>query len=234
MNIESTFSALTWKSGIAWCDLESDYPVNVSLWHEGEVSLSASATHYGFVESGILTIECASGRYEICPGMYFCIPGQATLLGTGRGVVSSLLQYNGFFQIGGPIETTGRLRYIDGCSDSLLISPVVLGDPCLNLLHIPAATHQTRHTHPTMRSGIIVSGSGICSTPTADFPLSPGTAFVIPAEAAHSFHTGASEALCVIAWHPDSDTGPSHDDHPMVNRTMVNGVPASKIPEIRT
>lgn len=234
MDIESTFTDLPWTTGVAWCDLASDYPVNVSLWSEGQFRLSASATHFGFVQSGTLTIECAAGRYEIFPGMYFCIPGEAILLGAGQGIVSSLLQYRGFFQIGGPIEATGRLKYIDGCSDSLLISPVVLGDPCLNLLHIPAATHQTRHTHPTMRSGIIISGSGVCSTPAADFPLAAGTAFVIPAEAVHSFHTSVEEELCVIAWHPDSDTGPSHHDHPMVNRTIVNGVPASQIPEILT
>jgi hypothetical protein len=26
--------------------------------------------------------------------------------------------------------------------------------------------------------------------------------------------------LLVMAWHPDSDSGPSHDDHPMLNRTL--------------
>jgi len=28
-----------------------------------------------------------------------------------------------FFHLGGPVEETGRLRYIDGCTDSLLIRP---------------------------------------------------------------------------------------------------------------
>ena len=49
----------------------------------------------------------------------------------------------------------------------------------------------------------------------------------------HSFFT-RGEALDVLAWHPDSDFGPTHDHHPMVNRTMVDGISASEIDAIRT
>lgn len=38
----------------------------------------------------------------------------------------------------------------------------------------------------------------------------------------------------VIAYHPDSDFGPQDEDHPMVNRTIVDGVSASKLEAIRT
>ena len=38
----------------------------------------------------------------------------------------------------------------------------------------------------------------------------------------------------VVAYHPDSDTGPTHDDHPMLNRTIVEGVSARDIDKIRT
>lgn len=38
----------------------------------------------------------------------------------------------------------------------------------------------------------------------------------------------------VIAYHPDSDTGPTYDDQPMINRTIVDGVSAADIDEIRT
>ena len=31
----------------------------------------------------------------------------------------------------------------------------------------------------------------------------------------------ADEALLVIAYHPDSDFGPTHERHPMINRTIV-------------
>jgi hypothetical protein len=38
----------------------------------------------------------------------------------------------------------------------------------------------------------------------------------------------------VVAYHPDSDFGPQDEDHPMINRTIVDGVSASKIDAIRT
>jgi ABC-type amino acid transport substrate-binding protein len=38
----------------------------------------------------------------------------------------------------------------------------------------------------------------------------------------------------IVAFHPDSDFGPEHDDHPMINRTIVEGVSAKYIENIRT
>ena len=55
----------------------------------------------------------------------------------------------------------------------------------------------------------------------------------MPAGEEHCFHTDG-EPMDIVAWHPDSDTGPSDDDHPMVNRTLVEGRSAAGIEEIRT
>jgi len=55
----------------------------------------------------------------------------------------------------------------------------------------------------------------------------------LPEDTPHSFFT-YEETMDVIAWHPDSDTGPSDEDHPMVNRTIVDGVAANCIDAIRT
>jgi Cu/Ag efflux pump CusA len=41
-------------------------------------------------------------------------------------------------------------------------------------------------------------------------------------ECEHRFITD-THTMDVIAYHPDSDWGPTHDEHPMVNRTWVNG-----------
>ena len=57
--------------------------------------------------------------------------------------------------------------------------------------------------------------------------------FRIPFEGNHKFRTFDSE-MRVIAYHPDSDFGPQDEDHPMINRTMVDGVSANKIDKIRT
>jgi mannose-6-phosphate isomerase-like protein (cupin superfamily) len=84
-----------------------------------------------------------------------------------------------------------------------------------------------------MRVGMVIRGHGACVTPTETIPLMPGRVFVIRAEGPHRFRTTDSE-MSVVAYHPDSDFGPTHEAHPMINRTMVNGLPASRIDEIRT
>lgn len=159
------------------------------------------------------------------PGCYAVVPGGA-VIHTGAGLVIYTPQYIGLPQIGGPAEDVGRLKYIDGCSDSLLVCPAQKGEPCLNLLHLPPGTQQTEHTHPSDRIGIILRGAGVCRTPEGETPLGPGMFWHIPTEHRHSFHT-EGESLDVFAWHPDSDFGPSHDWHPMINRTIVDGSPAN-------
>ena len=43
-----------------------------------------------------------------------------------------------------------------------------------------------------------------------------------------------NESLRVVAFHPDSDFGPEHDFHPMINKTIVDGTSARLIESIRT
>lgn len=218
------------REGIRFFDLEQgvhhdarqgSFPSSVQSWQQGPLALPAGATHLGYVYAGQASLECASGRFELRAGMYFASPGESVLRG-GAGVVISRWAFQGMFLLGGPIEAQGRLRYIDGCTDSLLLPPVTLGDPCLNLLHIPPHTAQTSHTHPSLRAGVIVRGEGHCITPAGSTALRPGQVFVIDAEQEHCFHTTDSE-LVVIAYHPDSDCGPTHEDHPMLNRTILGG-----------
>jgi len=159
-------------------------------------------------------------------GCYAQTPAGDVELEGGAGLTIETPAYTGLPQAGGPVEDRGRLHYIDGCSDSLLICPAKVGDPCLNLLHLPAGTTQTEHTHPSERIGIILRGRGVCRTPEGDTPLAPGMFWFIPKDSRHSFHTD-TEPLQVLAWHPDSDFGPSHDQHPMLNRTIVEGVAAT-------
>lgn len=207
---------------------DEQFPSRLASWQDGVLELGVDGTHFGFIRSGSASLECDSGTFHLQAGMYFSVPGKCILRGEGDGFVATRCSWMGLFQIGGPTEPQGRLKYIDGCSDSLLISPIVLGDPCLNLLYLPPGTEQTQHTHPSCRAGIIASGSGVCRTPEEDLPLSPGTIFNIAAGGLHSFHTGVEE-LRVIAWHPDSDFGPAHHDHPMINRTMIDGRSAAHL-----
>jgi hypothetical protein len=72
-----------------------------------------------------------------------------------------------------------------------------------------------------LRVGLIIRGHGHCLTPEGRIPLDTGRAFVIRPRGLHSFHTDDSE-LRVLAFHPDSDFGPTHEEHPMINRTLIS------------
>lgn len=218
----STFTPLPLQTGLLF-DLSDDvFPTHVLGWNGGSLDLRAEATHYGMVTEGRAWLHSDGELFPLRPGMFFVLPdaGQVECDAEGHGLVISRLDYRGLRQLGGPLEPMGRLRYIDGCSDTLLVSPPVLGEPCLNHLHIPAHTSQSAHTHPSVRIGVILRGSGECRTPEGVFPLSPGMAWYIPTGCLHSFFT-TDDTLDVIAWHPDSDFGPTHENHPMINRTVL-------------
>jgi len=199
-----------------------------------EVVLPGGCTYLGAVIEGDIHIRYLDRQRRLCAGDYFSVVGPAKVTSSGFGMASSAAGYVGINAFGGPIETVGRLRYIDGCSDTLLIPPVRKGDPCLNHLHFPPGIRQTPHTHPSVRTGFVYHGRGVCVVPDCDpIPLRPGSLFIIPTDALHSFDT-ADVTMDVIAFHPDSDTGMTDDDHPMVNRTIVDGMSANQIRTIRT
>lgn len=213
-----------------WSDGEDTV---VRTWLGGTADLDNGQTHFGMVVSGKMQVTTVFGTVEVPAGGYCSLPGVASIDGDGEALIVTRIGYRGFFTIGGPIERTGRLRYIDGCSDSVLIAPPLLGDPCLNFLSVPPGIDQTAHTHPSIRVGIIVSGSGVCRSPTGEQPLRPKDVFILPRDMVHSFHT-LDDSLRIVVYHPDSDCGPSDDQHPMVTRTLVGGISAALLPEIRT
>lgn len=191
---------------------------------------------FGFVLDGENALLRHHGHAHAVPaGSFFVVnTGNAELCNPGGRILLVLQRYANFpFMVGGPIEPRGRLRYIDGCTDSLIIPPWRRGEACLNLLHIPPGIEQTMHTHPSDRIGVVVSGRGQCVTPEGTTELERGLIWRIPADGLHRFRT-EGEPLLIVAWHPDSDFGPTDDDHPMLSRSFVDGVSAKDIPEIRT
>lgn len=202
----------------------------VEYWHE---HWSGGGNVIGFVERKT-AIAVGPRAYWLEPHMYFSVFGDKVHLDGGSGIVFTTDKYVPQFLFGGPVEDWGRLKYIDGCTDSLLIPPVKFGDPCLNALYFPENINQTEHVHPSLRAGLVIRGQGECVTPHARTPLEPGVCFIIETDGLHYFRTEAGKSMTVIAFHPDSDMGPKDDDHPMVNRTIVDGVSASKIEAIRT
>lgn len=211
--------------------LSDDFPSELIGWNKDGFYYRGEDSLFGFVQESCL-LTTPSLQVPLMPGMYFCVSDSCTVEG-GSGFAVRRLKHRALNLIGGPIEQEGRLKYIDGCTDSLLIPPVKLGDPCLNLLHFPKQIQQTMHTHPSNRIGIVTRGRGVCHTPTSTHPLVPGMAFIIPKEGQHCFST-QEQTMDVIAWHPDSDFGPMDEDHPMINRTFVEGVSTAILPQIQT
>ena len=194
--------------------------VGIATWdrrleHDGHGTLFVVA-----VEQCHVRVE--HGAYPLPATAYAALPVAATVEG-GCGLAVTARSHRGLFSVGGPIESSGRLKYIDGCSDTVLVPPSVRGDPCLNLLHLPPGVVQTDHDHPSLRVGVILEGAGRCVVADGSVEvLSPGVIFVLEAGSTHRFETGA-QPLRLVAWHPDSDHGPTDDDHPMLNRTLRPG-----------
>ena len=209
------------------------FPSRLSAWQNDTLILPDDGTHFGYVHKNPITLECNAGSFELREGMYFVVPHACRIHSSGEGIVITRLGYCGVFSLGGPVEPRGRLRYIDGCTDSLLIPPPRLGDACLNALYFPANISQTDHTHPSLRIGLVARGTGECRTSGGTHALFPGLPFIIHPDGVHSFKTSDEEML-IIAYHPDSDFGPTDESHPMINRTIVKGVPASQIDLIHT
>lgn len=235
------------KTDLLFNDSDNINPTKLYGYVESKsLSLNSSGdTFFIFNHSGEALIKTNEGDFKLKPEMYASVPNQVEIIG-GNGIVIQSIKYNGFFHIGGRLEHKGRLKYIDGCTDSLLIPPVMKGDPCFNLLYFPKSITQTQHTHPDKRVGMIVSGKGKCITPWGNIDLVPGQVFIIHEEGTkkqfngvyaltgtHSFETFGEE-MRVVAFHPTSDYGPVDEEHPMINRTIVDGVSAKNLKEIRT
>lgn len=199
------------------------------------------ATIVGYVHSGKWRITNASFTSEVGPESFFSAPGGAKfelLEGDDSALLVAITRY-GYrgFALAGQREKFGRMSYIDGCSDSLLIFPNRMGDMSLNHLHFPPGINQTQHIHPSIRFGIVAGGQGEAWYEGATFidqkgadhklkdgwvePLLPGGMFLLEEQEQHSFRT-YKEGMDVIAFHPEGNWGPTDENHPMLNKTLIN------------
>ena len=250
------------EAGLLFDDSKHEkYPIRYYLVVNGKgVDINPNCSYYGYCYSGEAVIKRKNAPVMVASdGMFFSLSEDFQFAETDCKIILIEVlhtqgiypetNYKAFATLGGSIEDRGRLKYIDGCSDSLLIAPVKMGDPCLNHLHFPPKIDQTQHTHPSHRIGIVAKGNGECKTPFGNLPLVKGMIFVIKewnnkdfAEGldgntypvgAHSFET-FDESMDVIAFHPDSDFGATDVNHPMINRTYVDGISASTLEEYQT
>jgi len=203
------------------------YPSRLEVVEGRREITGSSATTYGYVVDGSASVRTPQLQIRGEAGMFFAVPGDFSVEGGGRVVLIQRFGYRGLF-VAGRIEETGRLSYIDGCSSTILVPSARVGDPVLNYLRIPGGIDQSRHTHPSIRLGVIARGSGKASGRNTldgknwEESLEPGTVFLLDAQELHSFSTVSSvEGLHVITFHPDSDWGPTDDAHPMITRTHL-------------
>lgn len=175
------------------------------------------STAYGIVIDGEITLD--NGTKTLRSHEYFCISGdKKEILINGHVQIFVRFGFKGQNLVGGPVEESGRLCYIDNCSDTLLVYPPRLGDASMSLLSFPPNITQRFHTHPSIRLGIIIRGKGYAETPKGKFLLEPGIAFCVKEREIHRFIT-ENDNLDAISFHPDGDWGPTDDNHTLLNRT---------------
>lgn len=207
--------------------------IDVQTWNGGDLILRKDASHFITVLDGEMSVDADGIQASLKDYCYGTFSGTAKISGSGNAIIVSSIDYKSMTLFGGPLENDGRLRYVDGCTNSLLLSPPVLGEPCLNFLNLPAGTHQTPHTHPSIRVGMVVSGNGRCGTATDPLIFEKGSVFIIPPDALHSFQTD-EENIRIILFHPDSVVGPTDTDQTMLNNTFVEGVSAKNLTDLHT
>ena len=197
------------------------YPSRGEKITDGIAKTEPYSTIYGFVASGSVQLPNGwiAGQHQ-----YFCYSSDRveTIQVAGTAVLITRLGFKGQNLVGGPIEENGRLCYIDGCSDSLLVYPPRQGDPSLNLLYFPPNIDQTFHIHPSIRLGTVARGSGWACFADSEVALETGDLFTIEERELHRFRTDAGQEMTVIAFHPDGDWGPTDQNHTMLNRTYIN------------
>jgi len=209
------------KEQTGFIDLRNTmYPCSGSKVCYSSYTATPYSTVYGFVIEGEVILP---NGWIAKPQQYFCYAAlDAEVFVThGTAVFIERLGFLGQTVLGGPLEESGRLCYIDGCSDSLLVYPPRSGDPSLNMLFFPPGIDQTFHIHPSVRLGVVVKGSGKSTLANETIDLEVGDLFCIEEREYHRFRTDEGQTLTVIAFHPDGDWGPTDQNHTMLNRTYI-------------
>lgn len=207
------------------------YPSRLEVVEAERRFSTPTSTFYGYVLAGRARVRSASLEVQMEAGAFFCAPGDVDIQAAGKVVIIERFGFRAL-PLFGHTEKVGRLAYIDGCSDTILCAPPRQGDPVFNHLHFPRGVLQSVHTHPSIRLGIVARGEGTAYGPRPapaagqsrewQEELAEGCVFLLHAHEAHAFRTTESgRPMDVIAFHPDSDWGPTDGGHPMLNRTYL-------------
>jgi Cupin domain len=206
---------------------EGQYKAECKTWDESR-SLDVNGCKFIFFsESGV--IERLGERINVRAGTLAVIDEEKILSGSGICIV--IANYSFPFSLIESSAGSGVLNYISGCSTTPLWGPHKKGFPCAHTLFMPPGIDQANHWHPTVRFGLIFSGRGHFVLAGEKKSFSPGTVLVLDPGDEHSFHT-TDCAAAFLAFHPDSTTGPTDEDHPMLDRTYIDEFHGRKIRDL--
>ena len=204
---------------------EEDFRAGVVPTGEGNAIMAVdngyNIIHWGHAFGVVLSKAAIINKQILKKHDFFSIPAPFELNADGKVAVFIRSGWRGHRINSATMSIEkGDLKYIDGCTDTLLVCPPRKGDPCLNALYFPPNVDQTFHTHPSQRLGAVVHGEGWACVDGKEIPLKEGDVWLIETNERHRFRTKESP-MVVVAYHPDSDFGPEDEDHPMINRTII-------------
>ena len=168
--------------------------LNIAIPDDGSI--------YGYVASGTLTV----GDMVIPQGHAFALPQNYDKVTRSEDATVWVIARHGYraqVVVTKP-ENKGRLSYIDGCSDTLLVYPTRRGDGSLSLLYFPPNIDQSWHTHPSIRLGYVASGAGTAhwrdpqTGKNMTKPLKAGDSFLLDEHCSHRFCTAGKEMLILL------------------------------------
>lgn len=202
------------------------YPTIGYMIEDDELILENTeySTLYGY-SFGKSRLICNGLNVDLFEGEYFSLPSFSGTFNADASSKLMVIERKGYHgqKVIGCLEDTGRLCYIDGCSDSMLVYPPRFGDSTLNSLHFPPNIAQSFHTHPSIRIGCVASGKGRACSKDKEHEIKQGDLWLIEEQELHRFRTDKDgEKMIVIAFHPDSEWGPTDHNHTMLNRTYIN------------
>jgi hypothetical protein len=201
---------------------DSEHPSRIVVASGMYSHLDPMATMYWYSLAGTARIRTKGFDVTADVGTFGACPGPFDVVCQGLVIMFERISYRGLVSAG-RLEDRGRLAFMDGCSDTVLIAPPQAGDPVLNHLHIPSTVKQSPHFHTSDRLGVVTGGSGVAwigRDDVSEVRLQRGSIFCVEAHEVHSFETN-EESLDIVVFHPDSDWGPTDAVHPMRTRSVL-------------
>ncbi|MBI3419112.1 MAG: cupin domain-containing protein [Proteobacteria bacterium] len=206
---------------------EAQKKFGVEYYHPGQQVISGSRdgdlyTYTTYIGTYLVNVEKGDCAYTYDgKGMAHVQPGpckiQSTLITTViRGYAPALRST--------AVGRSTYLPYVNGCSTRQVFTPDRIGDPTLQLLHMPPhSSEQVHHIHSTARVVHVLEGRGRSLVGMEQWvekqELVPGMSIILHPMCPHHFETDDNSLLVLPLHIFSSPPGGTEFDHPMFNGT---------------